>query len=328
MFKVVVPLALVLFLIVSYFLLDGWPFTGEGTPQQSSLERTVVPEGGEMAEGPRKLEITTRPVGTSPEGGNNSQLEEQPVAVVEKPEVDELDAKLKEAAQGDPNRYLEVLSEVVLNPELSQGRRYRLFGDLHGLQRRLIYKTRNWSGLDRVVVRPGDNLTVMAQAVRKRRGNNITAAFIQKINGLRTTMIRPKQELRIPRDTISLQIVKSDFRLYVLIGDCLVMDYQIGIGKDDSTPEGGFAVLGKTKNPDWTNERGEVIPFGHKDHIIGNRWMGFGQNGTRTSYGIHGTNEEDTIGKSESAGCIRMRRLDIEELFELIPEGCPVIVRP
>jgi lipoprotein-anchoring transpeptidase ErfK/SrfK len=36
------------------------------------------------------------------------------------------------------------------------------------------------------------------------------------------------------------------------------------------------------------------------------------------SYGIHGTNEPDTIGKNCSLGCIRMRNEDVSLLYELL----------
>jgi lipoprotein-anchoring transpeptidase ErfK/SrfK len=41
-------------------------------------------------------------------------------------------------------------------------------------------------------------------------------------------------------------------------------------------------------------------------------------------YGIHGTWDKDSIGKAESAGCIRLRNEDVEELFLLVPVGTPV----
>lgn len=39
---------------------------------------------------------------------------------------------------------------------------------------------------------------------------------------------------------------------------------------------------------------------------------------------IHGTNHEETIGRPDSHGCIRMRNVDIAELFELVEIGTPV----
>ena len=42
------------------------------------------------------------------------------------------------------------------------------------------------------------------------------------------------------------------------------------------------------------------------------------------NYGIHGTNNESSIGNYVSNGCIRMRERDVEELYEMIPIGTPV----
>jgi lipoprotein-anchoring transpeptidase ErfK/SrfK len=43
---------------------------------------------------------------------------------------------------------------------------------------------------------------------------------------------------------------------------------------------------------------------------------------------IHGTNHEPEIGVPASHGCIRMRNADVAELYELIAEGTPVLIRP
>lgn len=42
---------------------------------------------------------------------------------------------------------------------------------------------------------------------------------------------------------------------------------------------------------------------------------------------IHGTKHEDKIGTPASHGCIRMRNEDVVELFELVNETTPVIIR-
>lgn len=39
---------------------------------------------------------------------------------------------------------------------------------------------------------------------------------------------------------------------------------------------------------------------------------------------IHGTNDEQLIGRPGSHGCVRMRNTDVTELFELTPEGTAV----
>ena len=42
---------------------------------------------------------------------------------------------------------------------------------------------------------------------------------------------------------------------------------------------------------------------------------------SRKGFGIHGTNEPQSIGRHASHGCIRMRNRDAEELFELVRTG-------
>jgi lipoprotein-anchoring transpeptidase ErfK/SrfK len=43
---------------------------------------------------------------------------------------------------------------------------------------------------------------------------------------------------------------------------------------------------------------------------------------------IHGTNHEEKIGLPDSHGCIRMKNADLVELFERVPEGTAVEIRP
>jgi L,D-transpeptidase YbiS len=42
---------------------------------------------------------------------------------------------------------------------------------------------------------------------------------------------------------------------------------------------------------------------------------------------IHGTKHEDRIGTPDSHGCIRLRNADVIELFDLVEEGTPVVIR-
>ena len=43
---------------------------------------------------------------------------------------------------------------------------------------------------------------------------------------------------------------------------------------------------------------------------------------------IHGTPEEGLLGKPVSHGCIRMANADVIELYDLVPEGTWVMIRP
>lgn len=42
---------------------------------------------------------------------------------------------------------------------------------------------------------------------------------------------------------------------------------------------------------------------------------------------IHGTSDEQRLGKPVSHGCIRMRNRDVVELFDAVPAGTPVEIR-
>ena len=43
-------------------------------------------------------------------------------------------------------------------------------------------------------------------------------------------------------------------------------------------------------------------------------------------YGIHGTNRPESIGNNTSHGCIRLKIKDAEALYQMIPNGTPVVL--
>ena len=68
-----------------------------------------------------------------------------------------------------------------------------------------------------------------------------------------------------------------------------------------------------------------IPPFGVNQRrykgVLGTRRLVLGD-----GYGIHGTNAPETIGRSVSHGCVRLRNEDIEKLFEMVPVGTPVYI--
>ncbi len=48
--------------------------------------------------------------------------------------------------------------------------------------------------------------------------------------------------------------------------------------------------------------------------------------GKDTLYRIHGTNEEEEIGRGVSSGCIRMRNIDVIDLYNRVKVGTKVVV--
>lgn len=109
---------------------------------------------------------------------------------------------------------------------------------------------------------------------------------------------------------LEIIVDKSNHRLAVVSGRVLLRNYAVGLG-GERTPEGQFVISEKVRDPN-----------GEPEGVFGSRGMTLSD----TLYGIHGTNEPDSIGKDESLGCIRMLQEDIEELFDLVPLGTKVTI--
>jgi lipoprotein-anchoring transpeptidase ErfK/SrfK len=106
------------------------------------------------------------------------------------------------------------------------------------------------------------------------------------------------------------------------------------------TPTGRFRVAQKIGHgfPDNTIFHGRVAlqpgePLPPTEDLIMSRilWLdGLEEHNANTRdrfIYIHGTKHEDKIGSPVSHGCIRMRNADVIELFKLVEEGTPVVIR-
>ncbi|MCM3541464.1 L,D-transpeptidase [Priestia megaterium] len=92
----------------------------------------------------------------------------------------------------------------------------------------------------------------------------------------------------------------------------------------DKTPVGFFKVVNKIKNRPYYKEH---IPGGHPRNPLGKRWLGLNANGTYgDTYGIHGNNNERSMGKYVSQGCVRMHNADIENLYDKVQVGTTVAI--
>lgn len=104
--------------------------------------------------------------------------------------------------------------------------------------------------------------------------------------------------------------------------DQWIRQFPIAIGKVTTpTPLGNYCVEDKEVNPIWyPPDQPYSVPSG-PENPLGYRWMGFSGN-----YGIHGTNQPDSIGSSVSNGCIRMHESDVESLYEAVDAATPIQV--
>lgn len=124
------------------------------------------------------------------------------------------------------------------------------------------------------------------------------------INSLITSSKRTK-----PKLTILIEVDRKKLSLIDRENEKILDTYTIASGKPSSpTPLGSYLVVEKAQ---W----GEGF---------GSRWMGLDV--PWGIYGIHGTNQPGSIGGNVSAGCVRMRNSDVEDLYDKISVNTPVVI--
>jgi lipoprotein-anchoring transpeptidase ErfK/SrfK len=118
--------------------------------------------------------------------------------------------------------------------------------------------------------------------------------------------------------------------LYLVQGSGKAMRYGIGVGRPGFTWSGSHTVSSKKEWPDWVPPpemlaRQPGLPHfmvGGPNNPLGARAIYLGS----TLYRIHGSNEPWTIGQNVSSGCIRMRNVDIIDLYGRVKLGTKVVV--
>lgn len=151
---------------------------------------------------------------------------------------------------------------------------------------------------------------------------------LQRINKIEDARrIRAGQKLRVITGASEVFADKSDFILTVFMDKKFIARYDIGIGKDDGTPEGQFKVVTKDWNPDWYYQ-GKRHPFGDPQNILGVAWLGLDAPSGSASIGIHGSPDGEGIGQKSSKGCIRLRNADVAEVYDWVTIGSPVTIAP
>jgi lipoprotein-anchoring transpeptidase ErfK/SrfK len=118
--------------------------------------------------------------------------------------------------------------------------------------------------------------------------------------------------------------------LYLVEKDGKALRYGIGVGRPGFTWSGVRAISAKKEWPDWVPpkemlERQPGLPHlmaGGPNNPLGARALYIGS----TLYRIHGSNEPWTIGHNVSSGCIRMRNVDVIDLYDRVKVGTKVVV--
>jgi lipoprotein-anchoring transpeptidase ErfK/SrfK len=216
-------------------------------------------------------------------------------------------------------KYLEVLP-VVTNP----AERVVVEDKVARVSIELIRTPRLMPEKVEYIIQPGDALARIAQKY------GTTMDLIQESNLMtRPDLIKAGTRLRIFTGKLALTVSKGRNELLLTVDGRFLKRYRVGTGKFGTTPAGTFAVSDRVKEPIWWRTDGATIPFGDPENILGTRWLALKATGATADikgYGVHGTWDNDSIGKAESAGCIRLKNEDVEELYLLAPIGAPVTI--
>jgi lipoprotein-anchoring transpeptidase ErfK/SrfK len=122
---------------------------------------------------------------------------------------------------------------------------------------------------------------------------------------------------------LRLEVDLDGRELMAIVDGAEVERFPVAIGTEDyPTPTGDFSIRKVIWNPAWNPPdskwaKGKTAkPPGHPDNPMKRVKMFFKE----PDYYIHGTGAEDSLGKAESHGCIRMAPDDVTRLAQLVME--------
>ncbi|MCH2100789.1 MAG: L,D-transpeptidase family protein [Planctomycetes bacterium] len=157
----------------------------------------------------------------------------------------------------------------------------------------------------------------------RREGQKLNYRWISEFNGKGNYNLRVGEELKIPRQELHVEVWRGARVTAVFAGERPIRIYPCSVGRPgEETPLGNFTLEICETNPVYYGVT-PAVPYGNPENPLGDRWMGFKE---KTSYGIHGTNDESTIGTRETEGCVRMHNSDVRDLFDLVPVSTAVAI--
>ena len=129
-------------------------------------------------------------------------------------------------------------------------------------------------------------------------------------------------------------------KLYYVMPGHRAMEYPVAVGAEAFGWTGRATVGHMTEWPTWMPTASIMSRWpefkvylqhgpleGRWDNPLGARALYLYQGNKDTLYRIHGTNEPEEIGQAVSSGCIRMRDLDVIDLYTRAHIGTPLIVK-
>ncbi|MDD4889008.1 MAG: L,D-transpeptidase family protein [Phycisphaerae bacterium] len=159
--------------------------------------------------------------------------------------------------------------------------------------------------------------------------------LLEKVNNIKATSLQANQTIKVINGPFNAVVDKSALTLSVYVSTpgeagkpgapLLVRRFRVGLGEHDSTPTGVWKIKNMQAKPPYNHPRtGKSIlpddpayPFGKLGYWIaldGLEGNAVGQ----LRYGIHSTNEPDSIGKKSSLGCVRMLDADVQQVWDML----------
>ncbi|MDE0839811.1 MAG: L,D-transpeptidase family protein [Kiritimatiellae bacterium] len=278
-----------------------------------------------------ETDASDRPVASDASAGRDSNTAEHghvsrlPVSA----DVSDLLARATALAKEEPpvaEALLEArqLFEEILEQPVRRTVHERAEKGLGDVNIRLTMSPMNSPEKEKYVVRSGDSLDRIA----KKFGTTIQ--LVQRSNMIMNrNLIRKGDNFLVFNGSFRLEVSKTRHDMVLYLNDKFFKRYRVGTGKFGRTPVGTFEIVERISEPTWWRPDGKEIPFGHPENILGIRWMEIRATGDTPDvkgYGIHGTWQPESIGKAESAGCIRMINDEVAELFDLLPLHTAVVI--
>jgi lipoprotein-anchoring transpeptidase ErfK/SrfK len=122
--------------------------------------------------------------------------------------------------------------------------------------------------------------------------------------------------------------------LYLVQDGKKAIRYGVAVGDEAYGWTGTSRIARKAEWPDWNppaemKARWPHVQFtkGGPNNPLGARALYLYEGNRDTLYRIHGTNEPEKIGQAVSSGCIRMRNIDVIDLYNRVSMNTKVIVR-
>lgn len=167
------------------------------------------------------------------------------------------------------------------------------------------------------VVQGGETLPLIAEQY------NVPAELLAKINGISDPMqLQTGQELKVVRGPFRAVVRLERHEMTLWLHDMYAGRFPIGVGTDKAELVGSFQVLEKNREPTYYSPTGRAFDPQDPLNPLGHRHLGLGE-----GVGIHGTNDEGSIGQTGGPGAIRLGPRDADDVFDILSLASHVVIQ-